>query len=630
MGYNGIDAFKVQRFTGRWRLKKITDFLPLSTADLEKKGWDRLDFILVSGDAYVDHPSFGAAIIGRLLEAHGFRIGIIAQPDWKNADQFRKLGPPRLGFLVTSGNIDSMVNHYTVAKKKRRVDAYSPGGKTGLRPDRAASVYARKAKEAYPDVPVILGGIEASLRRLAHYDYWKDRLCPSILLETEADLLVYGMGEKPVLEIAEALKSGLHVKEITYVRGTVYRSRQLHAPEDTLILPSFDKISGSKKAYAASFALQVKNSEAQSAAILAEPYNDEYIIQNPPAEPLSTEELDMVYRLPSKRDYHPLYTRAGGVPALEEVKFSLVSSRGCFGGCSFCSLHFHQGRTVQARSAAAIEEEVVILTKLPGFKGYIHDVGGPTANFRQPACHRQEKAGPCLDKNCLYPEPCPQLIIDHRAYLDLLKKLRSLPGVKKVFIRSGIRHDYLLYDQDSSFFEELCAHHVSGQLKVAPEHVSGQVLEMMKKPGKNVYLEFKKKFRAINKKLGLDQYLVPYFMSSHPGSDLDAAIELAGFIKRHEHMPRQVQDFYPTPGTLSTCMFYTGLDPGTMKEVYVPRSPHEKAMQRALIQFKNPGNYRLVCEALKKRNRTDLIGYGRRCLVRPVRKKKREPLKRKA
>ncbi len=620
----------MQRFTDRWRLTKITDFLPLSTTDIENRGWDSLDFILVSGDAYIDHPSFGVAIIGRHLEAHGFRIGIIPQPDWKNVEQFKKLGPPRLGFLVTSGNIDSMVNHYTVAKKKRKVDAYSPGGKTGLRPDRAASVYARKAKEAYPDVAVILGGIEASLRRLAHYDYWKDQLCPSILLEAKADLLVYGMGEKAVLEVAEALKSGLSIKEITYVRGTVYRSMQIDAPGDTLILPSFDKISGSKKAFAESFALQDQNSETKSAVILAEPYKDEYIIQNPPAEPLSTEELDMVYRLPYKRNYHPLYEKEGGVPALEEVKFSLISSRGCFGGCSFCSLHFHQGRTVQARSAAAIEEEAVALTELPDFKGYIHDVGGPTANFRHMPCRKQEIKGPCLQKNCLFPGPCPQLIVDHKDYLDLLKKLRHLPGVKKVFIRSGIRHDYLLYDQDGSFFEELCAHHVSGQLKIAPEHVSGKVLEKMKKPGKNVYMEFKKKYKAINKKLNLDQYLVPYFMSSHPGSDLDAAIELACFIKRYEHIPRQVQDFYPTPGTLSTCMFYTGLDPETMKEVYVPRSPHEKALQRALIQFKNPGNYRLVCEALKKRNRTDLIGYGRRCLVQPTRKKKKKPQKRKA
>ncbi len=599
------------------------DFLPITAGEMESRGWKRPDFLIISGDAYVDHPSFGTAIISRLLEAKGFKVGIIAQPDWKNPDEFKKLGKPLLGFLVTAGNIDSMVNHYTVAKKRRKADAYSPGGRTGHRPDRATIVYANKLKTVYPELPVIIGGIEASLRRLAHYDYWENRIRPSILLDSQADLLIYGMGEKPVVEIAEALQSGIEIKDITYVRGTAYFSKTIENPGDTVILPSYREISAAKEFYAKSFTTRQKHTEAGTAKILAEPYRQGYVIQNPPAEPHSTEELDMIYRLPFKRTYHPLYEKSGGVPSIKEVKFSLTSSRGWFGGCSFCALHYHQGRTVQKRSIEAIIEEAKILIADPEFKGFIHDVGGPTANFRQKPCSKQEKEGPCPDKLCLYPKPCRNLKADHREYLELLRRLRNLDGVKKVFIRSGIRHDYLLYDQNDQFFYELCEHHVSGQLKVAPEHVSEQVLNKMRKPDKKTYLDFKKKYKKINRELGKEQYLVPYLMSSHPGSDLNAAVELARFIKKYEHVPQQVQDFYPTPGTLATCMFYTELDPHTMEKVYVPKSQHEKAMQRALIQFKNPKNYRLVFEALKKTGRTDLIGYDRKCLIKPPTKKKK-------
>ena len=592
-------------------------FLPLTKEEMMDRGWDAADFIIVSGDAYVDHPSFGAAIIGRLLEAKGFKIAIIAQPDWKNIKEFMRLGRPKLGFLVTAGNIDSMVSHYTVAKKKRKSDSYSPGGRTGLRPDRATITYSQMIRRAYPDVPIIIGGLEASLRRLGHYDYWKDRVMPSILIDAEADLLIYGMAEKTVVEVAEALQSGLRISDLTYIRGTVYLAETIAEPADTIILPPFTAVSTDKVTFAKSFMIQAGNSEPLNGNALAEEYGQGYIIQNPPAEPLTTEELDMVYRLPFNRNYHPLYQKAGGVPAITEVKFSLVSSRGCFGGCSFCSLHFHQGRAVRPRSHEAIMEEAKQIIDDPDFKGYIHDLGGPTANFRHPACQKQLKQGCCPNRQCLFPEPCSRLNVDHGDYLALLRKLRSLEGVKKVFIRSGLRYDYLLLDPDQSFFEELCAHHISGQLKVAPEHIAPAVLKKMGKPPKEVYLQFKKKYKAINEKLGKEQYLVPYFMSSHPGSDLQAAVELASFIRKHEHRPEQVQDFYPTPGTLSTCMFYTGLDPRTMEPVYVPKTAHEKAMQRALIQFRNPKNYSLVLEALRKTGRTDLIGYGRRCLIKP-------------
>lgn len=604
------------------------NFLPISKKEISERGWDSPDFVIISGDAYIDHPYFGVAIIGRLLEAYGFNVAINAQPDWKNINEFKKLGKPGLGFLISAGNIDSMVNHYTVAKKRRKADAYSPGGRTGLRPDRASIVYAQKAREAFPDVPIILGGIEASLRRLAHYDYWDDSLRRSILLDSKANLLVYGMGEKAMIEVAEALQGGLAVKDITFVRGTVYRTHDLPAQEDTVVLPSFREISSLKKQFAESFMIQYQNTDLIKAKPLAEPYENGFVIQNPPAEPLSTEKLDMIYRLPFSRNYHPLYEKAGGIPSISEVKFSLVSSRGCFGGCSFCSLHYHQGKSIQTRSIEAVVEEAKIMIRDQDFKGYIHDVGGPTANFRQRPCRKQEKQGPCPDKECLFPAPCSNLEIDHSDYLELLRRLRKLEGVKKVFVRSGIRHDYLLYDQNDTFFEELCAHHISGQLKVAPEHVSPKVLDKMSKPDKKVYLEFKKKYKAINKKYGKNQFLVPYFISSHPGSDLDAAIELASFIKKHEHMPEQVQDFYPTPGTLSTCMYYSELDPRTMKEIYVPKTPSEKAMQKALIQFKNPKNYQLVYKALKQAGRKDLIGYGIKCLLKPRHVIKDKPIKR--
>jgi len=593
------------------------NFLPISKEEISARGWQQLDFIIISGDAYVDHPSFGTAIIGRLLEAKGFRVGIIAQPDWKNLDEFKKLGRPALGFLISAGNLDSMVSNYSVSKKRRKADAYSPGGRTGLRPDRAVIVYAQKAREAYADVPIILGGIEASLRRLAHYDYWENRVRRSILLDAKADLLIYGMAEKALVAIAEALQSGLDINDLHYIRGTVYRSSDIDNPEDTIILPSYDEICSSHNAYAHSFMLQHQYSDTGSTKILAEPYQHGYVTQNPPAELLTTEELDTIYRLPFARTYHPVYENAGGVPAIEEVKFSLVSHRGCFGGCSFCALHFHQGRAVQSRSIEAIMEEAEELIEDPDFKGYIHDVGGPTANFRNKPCSRQEKGESCSKRMCLFPEPCPNLKADHSEYLELLRRLRKIEGVKKVFVRSGIRHDYLLLDQDNTFMRELCAHHISGQLKVAPEHVSPLVLDKMGKPGRKVYRKFKQKYKALNRELGKDQYLVPYYMSSHPGSTLEAAIELASFIKKHEHMPEQVQDFYPTPGTLSTCMYYTGLDPRNMEEVYVPKTAHEKAMQRALIQFSIPKNYQLVHEALKLAGREDLIGYDRKCLLKP-------------
>ena len=592
-------------------------FLPVSKKDMESRGWDRLDFIIIAGDAYVDHPSFGTAVIGRYLEAHGFRVGMIAQPDWRDIKNFKKLGKPLLGFLISGGNIDSMVNHYTVAKKRRKKDVYSPGGRGGLRPDRAVIVYSNKAKEAYKKVPVILGGLEAGLRRMAHYDYWDNKVRRSILLDAKADLLVYGMGERQVVEIAEALQSGLSIKDITYVKGTVYKSSTIDGIYGAEKLPSYDELIASKELYAKSFMTQYKNTDTVSAVPLVEPYRHTFVVQNPPAEPLSTRELDSIYCLPFTKRFHPTYEKEGGVPAIKEVKHSLVSSRGCFGGCSFCALNFHQGRTVQKRSIASVVEEAEAMITDTDFKGYIHDVGGPTANFREKACKKQVKHGVCTKKQCLFPRPCKNLIIDHSEYLDLLRNLRNLKGVKKVFIRSGIRYDYLIYDPNREFFEELCRFHVSGQLKVAPEHVAPTVLQKMGKPGHQVYEEFAGKYETINKKNGMKQFLVPYFMSSHPGSDLNAAIQLAEYVRGMEYMPEQVQDFYPTPGTLSTCMYYTGMDPRTMEKLYIPRSPHEKAMQRALIQFKNPKNYQLVYEALKKAGREDLIGHGKKCLIKP-------------
>lgn len=595
----------------------MTRFLPISRDDMAQRGWEQLDFVLITGDAYVDHPSFGAAVIGRVLESRGYRVGIIAQPPWQDNSAYTSLGRPRLGFLITAGNIDSMVNHYTVAKKRRRDDLYSPGGQGGLRPDRASIVYANRAREAFNDVPIILGGIEASLRRFAHYDYWSNKVRRSILLDARADLLVYGMGESQIVEIAEALDSGLPVEEVTFIRGTVYKTKDPERPYQPVILPEYDELIKSKRVYAESFMTQSKNMDSITGKPLVEPYGSWYAVQNPPPAPLAQADLDRVYSLPYQRTYHPMYEDAGGVPAIQEVKFSLISNRGCYGGCNFCALSYHQGRVVQARSHSSIIAEAEIISQAPDFKGYIHDVGGPTANFRHAACAKQEKKGVCVDRQCLYPKPCPQLRIEHRDYLSLLRKLRRLSGVKKVFVRSGLRYDYLIHDKDDAFFRELCRHHVSGQLKVAPEHISPTVLAMMGKPRREVYDRFVAKFQQVNRELGQDQYIIPYLMSSHPGSTLKEAVELAEYLRDMGQMPEQVQDFYPTPGTMSTCMYYTGLDPRTMKRVYVARTSEEKAMQRALIQFRNPENRALVEKALLKAGRRDLIGFGRECLIRP-------------
>lgn len=595
------------------------DFLPISKEDMKKRGFDELDFVLVTGDAYVDHPSFGAAIIARLLESKGFKIGVIAQPDWKDTKDFKKLGKPKLAFLVTGGNIDSMVNHYSVAKKRRDKDLYSPGGKGGLRPDRATIVYCQKIREAYKNVPIMIGGIEASLRRLSHYDYWDNKVRRSILLDSQADILMFGMGEHQIVELAESLASGIPINQITYVKGTVYKTKTLeNIYEEYIMLPSYKEVCNDKVVYAQSFLKQYENTDAVLSKMLIEPYDDCYIVQNKPSMPLTTSEFDNSYSLPYMRTYHPIYEKDGGVPAIEEVKFSLISNRGCYGGCNFCALTFHQGRVVQGRSHQSIIQEAEKLVWEEGFKGYIHDVGGPTANFRGPACDKQFDKGACTHKQCLFPEPCKNLKIDHTDYLKLLQKLRNIPKVKKVFIRSGIRYDYLIHDKNNQqFFEELCEHHISGQLKVAPEHISDKVLSKMGKPSKNIYERFVKKYYETNQKVGKEQYLVPYLMSSHPGSDLDAAIELAEYLRDLGYMPEQVQDFYPTPMTLSTCMYYTELDPRNMQPVYVPKNPHEKAMQRALMQYRLPKNYDLVLEALKKANRMDLVGFEKHCLIRP-------------
>ncbi len=583
-----------------------------------ERGWDELDFVYVSGDAYVDHPSFGMAIITRLLEAHGYRVGVIAQPDWRDPASVTTLGEPRLGFLVSAGNMDSMVNHFTVAKKRRRSDAYSPGGKAGLRPDHACVVYGNLIRRTYKKTPVILGGIEASLRRLAHYDYWSDSLKRSILLDSGADLISYGMGERSIIEIADALASGLSVHDLSFIDGTVYKARSLdHLPDDAVILPSFEAMQSDSRKYATSFAIQHENLDPFSAHILVEEYpHDVFVVQNPPSKPLSMSEMDAVYALPFARNAHPSYAQAGGVPALSEVRFSLTSNRGCMGDCSFCALNFHQGRIIQARSHESLLAEAKLMTEDPAFKGYIHDVGGPTANFRVPACAKQLKHGACVDRRCLSPTPCPNLRVTHDDYLALLRKLRALPGVKKVFIRSGLRFDYMLLDDDPSFMRELVKHHVSGQLRVAPEHASDAVLDVMGKPPIGVFKRFDAEFKRLNKKYGLKQYLVAYLMSSHPGATLADAVELAEFVRDMGYNPEQVQDFYPTPSTISTCMYYTGLDPRTMQPVYVAKSPHDKAMQRALIQYRDPKNRKLVREALVKAGRTDLIGSGPKCLIR--------------
>ncbi len=603
------------------------DFLPVCREDMDKRGWDELDFVLITGDAYIDHPSFGAAIISRVLESKGYRVGIIPQPDWHDNNAFKVLGKPRLAFLVTGGNIDSMVNHYSVAKKRRDKDLYSPGGKMGLRPDRATIVYCQKLREIYKyEVPIMIGGLEASLRRLSHYDYWDNKVRRSILLDSQADLLMFGMGEHQIVELAEALDSGIQAKDITFVRGTVYKTKTLeNIYDDYVLLPSYKEVTEDKHKYAESFLQQYNNTDAITASLLVEPYKDCYVVQNKPPLPLSQSEFDYSYGLPYMRNYHPMYEDMGGVPAIEEVKFSIISNRGCFGSCNFCALAFHQGRVIQARSHQSIINEAKKIIWDPDFKGYIHDVGGPTANFRAPACDKQLTKGACKDRQCLFPTPCKNLKVDHRDYTKLLRELRELDGVKKVFVRSGIRYDYLIYDKDDTFFNELCKYHISGQLKVAPEHISPRVLEKMGKPGRDVYDRFVKKFYEINHKIGKEQYLVPYLMSSHPGSDLKAAVELAEYLRDLGYMPQQVQDFYPTPGTLSTCMFYTEMDPRTMTKVYVPKNPHEKAMQRALIQYRLPRNYDLVNEALHKAGRTDLIGFDKHCLIRP---KKQEAIRR--
>ncbi|MCM1027152.1 MAG: YgiQ family radical SAM protein [Roseburia sp.] len=603
-------------------------FLPVSREEMEQRGIEQLDFVYITGDAYVDHPSFGHAVISRVLEAHGYTVGIIAQPNWKDDSSITVLGRPRLAFLVTAGNMDSCVNHYTVSKKRRRTDAFTPGGEIGKRPDRAVTVYGNLIRRTYRDVPVIIGGIEASLRRMAHYDYWSDSFRHSVLIDSQADLISYGMGEKSIVEIAEALDSGLSVRELTFIRGTVYRTRDISGVYDPVLLPSYEEMKRDKALYAKSFAIQNANTDFCNGKPLIEAYPDgSYVVQNPPQPPLTTGEMDDVYALPYMRTYHPSYREKGGVPAIEEIRFSLVSNRGCFGGCSFCALTFHQGRTVQARSHASILEEARLLTQEPDFKGYIHDVGGPTANFRHPSCQKQLTQGVCKNRQCLFPKPCGNLQVDHRDYLELLRSLRALPGVKKVFIRSGIRFDYLLADPDDTFFRELVEHHVSGQLKVAPEHISDAVLRRMGKPENAVYRQFVAKYERLNRELGKNQFLVPYLMSSHPGSTLKEAVELAEYLRDLGYMPEQVQDFYPTPSTLSTVMYYTGLDPRDGKPVYVCRNPHEKAMQRALIQYRDPKNYELVQEALWKAGRGDLIGYGEKCLIRPRKGGGAEPKK---
>ena len=570
-------------------------FLPITKKDMEAQGIEQLDFVYVIGDAYVDHPSFGHAIISRVLESHGYRVGIISQPDWKEENSITVLGRPKLAFIVTGGNMDSLVNHYFVSGKHRPSDAYTPGGEPYKRPDHATVVYGNLIRRVYKDVPVIIGGIEASLRRMAHYDYWSDSFKRSILLDSQADLISYGMGEKSIVEIAEALESGIAVKDITFIPGTVYKTKDISGIYDVVKMPSYEEMKARPEKYAESFQTQYCNTDPFTGKTLVEPYpNGVYVVQNPPQTPLTTEEMDAVYDLPYMRTYHPSYEEAGGVPAISEIKFSLVSNRGCFGGCNFCALTFHQGRIIQVRSHESILREATLMIQEPDFKGYIHDVGGPTANFRQPSCQKQMTQGVCKNRQCLFPKPCPNLEVDHSDYLSLLRKLRALPGVKKVFVRSGIRFVYLLADPDDAFFRELVEHHVSGQLKVAPEHISDQVLPYLGKPRKEVYEKFVKKYTMLNERLGKKQFLVPYLMSSHPGSTLKEAIELAEYLRDLGYMPEQVQDFYPTPSTVSTVMYYTGIDPRNGKKVYVCRNPHEKAMQRALIQYRNPGNYELV------------------------------------
>ena len=596
----------------------MAEFLPTNRREMTERGWTQPDFVYVLGDAYVDHSSFGAAIISRLLEAHGYKVAMLCQPDWKDETSIQEFGEPRLAFLVSAGNMDSMVNHYSVSKKRRAVDAYSPGGKPGLRPDRAVTVYSNLIRRVYKKTPVILGGIEASLRRLSHYDYWSDKVRRSVLVDSGADLISYGMGEHSVVEIADALDSGLAIEDITFIRGTVYRTRSLDNLSEYKILPSFAAVESDKRSYAESFRIQHENTDAITAKTLVEDYGTRgYVVVNPPALPLTVQEMDDIYDLPYKRAWHPMYDKDGGIPAFSEIKYSITNNRGCFGGCNFCALTYHQGRTVQARSHVSILKEARQFTTEKEFKGNIHDVGGPTADFRRPSCDKQLTKGVCTNRQCMFPEPCKNLKVDHSDYLKLLREIKEIPGVKKIFVRSGIRFDYLMADRDRSFFKELVRDHVSGQLRVAPEHVSDQVLSCMGKPKHAVYESFLQEFDKITKACHKEQYAVPYFMSSHPGCGLKEAVELAEYIRDLGYTPEQVQDFYPTPATVSTCMYYTGLNPLTMEPVYVPDNPHEKAMQRALIQFKDPKNYELVKEALLKAGRRDLIGFGRECLIPP-------------
>lgn len=593
-------------------------FLPISKQDMIDRGWEELDFVLVTGDAYVDHHSFGTAIISRVLEKAGYKVGIIAQPDWKTTEDFMRLGKPRLGFLVNAGNMDSMVNHYSVSKKHRDKDMYSPGGKMGYRPDRATIVYCNKIREAYSDVAIIIGGIEASLRRFAHYDYWSDKVRKSMLIDSGADLLVYGMSEKQIVEVANALNDGYDPKYIRHIDGTCYVADTLDEIYDKYILiPSYKEICEDKMKYVEAFKIQYDEQDPFRGNVIVQPQGSKYLVQNKPEKPLSREELDEVYGLPYQKTYHPVYEKFGGIPAIEEVKFSIVSSRGCFGSCSFCAITFHQGRAVQSRSEKSIIDEAIGITNLDDFKGYIHDVGGPTANFRRPACNKQITKGACKNRQCLSPSPCKNLDADHSEYLHLLRAVRKLPKIKKVFVRSGIRYDYVMADKNNKFLRELIEHHVSGQLKVAPEHISEEVLNYMQKPAGKTYDKFRQKFFAINEELGKKQYLIPYLMSSHPGSTLNSAIELAEYLRDTHYQPEQVQDFYPTPGTLSTTMFYTGIDPLTMHPVYVPKAKRDKAMQRALLQYRAPRNYELVYSALVEAGREDLIGFGHRCLIKP-------------
>ena len=593
----------------------MNKFLPVTYQEMIDRGWEQPDFVYVLGDAYIDHPSFGAAIITRTLESRGFKVCVLSQPNWKNTDDFKRFGKPRLGFLISSGNIDSMVNHYTVAKKRRHKDLYTEGSEGFKRPDRAVIVYSQMARQAYPDTNIIIGGIEASLRRLSHYDYWDDKVRKSIIIDANADLLLYGMGENSIIEVAEALDSGLEIQYLTYLDGTVFKTKDLSLlAYDPVMLPSYEEVCADKKKYCESFLIQYKQTDHYNAQTLVEPYQGWYVVQNKPNRPLTQQEMDDTYALPYTRQVHPMYK--AHVPAIDEVKFSLISNRGCFGACNFCALTFHQGRIIQTRSHESLIEEATKMTQDKDFKGYIHDVGGPTANFRITACDKQKKHGACPTKQCLWPQPCRNLKADHHDYLMLLRKLREIPNVKKVFVRSGIRYDYLMYDKDDTFFKELIQHHISGQLKVAPEHIAPKVLDKMGKPRKDLYMKFVEKYYRLNDQYHKNQYLVPYLMSSHPGSDLNAAIELAEYLRDIHHQPEQVQDFYPTPGTLSTAMYYTEMDPRDLSPVYVPKTPHEKAMQRALMQYKNPRNYDLVYEALTTAGRTDLIGNGPNCLIR--------------